>query len=115
MHRIFVTSNLKCEIEHVWAQLLFQISCGGGVWRLKFHPRKQDCLVAACMHDGFKVLQLTEEHQELKVVEEYRGHGSLAYGGDWSWAPSEAASKLATCSFYDNLLHLWTPSSQSRQ
>lgn len=92
--------------------MLLQVSCGGGVWRLKYHPKKESYLVAACMHDGFKLLKLTKEQQELELIEEYKGHGSLAYGADWSWALSEAVPKLATCSFYDNLLHLWTPISQ---
>lgn len=29
---------------------------GGGIWRVKFEPWSGDQILAACMHNGFKVL-----------------------------------------------------------
>jgi len=105
-------------------QTLSEISVGGGVWRVKWHPssaRRHDILVA-CMHDGFKVIQprtpLDLEDRvagptllngvEYKVTQRFDEHQSLGYGVDWSHASNAGGSTLvASCSFYDHILHTW--------
>nr|XP_005005127.1 diphthine methyltransferase [Cavia porcellus] len=59
----------------------------GGVWRLKWHPFHQDLLLAACMHQGFAILNCPEvtEKQEVTVLESHKMPNSLVYGADWSW------------------------------
>jgi diphthamide biosynthesis protein 7 len=89
-----------------------ELGCGGGVWRLKWHPARPELLLAACMHAGFKVLALDDAGAPHELAS-YTAHGvgkALAYGADWerSTRDGEAgALRAATCSFYDKALHLW--------
>ncbi|KAJ7706171.1 WD40-repeat-containing domain protein [Mycena rosella] len=92
-----------------------QVDVGGGAWRVKWHPaasRKNDLLVA-CMHDGFKVVRFATDADGAgfgggEVVKRFDSHTSLAYGVDWSFADTGGESFIASCSFYDHSLHLWT-------
>ncbi|KAF7347828.1 WD-REPEATS-REGION domain-containing protein [Mycena venus] len=93
-----------------------QVDVGGGAWRVKWHPstnRKNDLLVA-CMHDGFKVVRFAEPQDAGldggEVLKRFDSHTSLAYGADWSFADSGdgGESLIASCSFYDHSLHVWT-------
>jgi len=92
---------------------LTEIDVGGGAWRVKWHPcsaRRTDLLVA-CMHDGFKIIRFALDHGSAhgEVVKRFDTHKSLAYGADWSFNPREDDKTLiATCSFYDHKLHLWS-------
>ncbi|KAJ7169893.1 WD40-repeat-containing domain protein [Mycena filopes] len=89
-----------------------QVDVGGGAWRVKWHPspsRENDLLVA-CMHDGFKVVRFAQTGESLangEVIQRFDVHTSLAYGADWSFA-SETNTLIASCSFYDHSLHMWT-------
>lgn len=115
--RIFDARNAKTALE--------TIPVGGGIWRTKWHPsakRKGDVLLA-CMHGGFKVVHLDEPQlwlapDEKKTVRtwaettSFDKHKSIAYGVDWQRGTSPEAlmtddSLVASCSFYDHLLHLW--------
>jgi len=93
-----------------------QADVGGGAWRAKWHPsatRKNDLLVA-CMHDGFKVVRFDVEEtikNHWGIIRRYHEHESLAYGVDWSFAGvgnGDSGTVIASCSFYDHALHLWT-------
>lgn len=97
-----------------------RIEVGGGVWRTKFHPDpKRRAILLATMHDGFKVVELSErlvagegwesmQPEDAVVITRFDEHGSLAYGVDWCRAePVDGKSYVASCSFYDHTMHLW--------
>ncbi|GBB98557.1 hypothetical protein RclHR1_03260015 [Rhizophagus clarus] len=80
---------------------------GGGVWRLKWHPTKKNYFLAACMHNGFHVIKV-EEDITMKTTNSFMKHESLAYGVDWDYS-DQRTSLIASCSFYDHIIHLWEP------
>ena len=84
-----------------------EISLGGGVWKLKWRPEPHSThLLVAAMHNGFHIVNSSSEPV---VAASYHEHTSLAYGCDWSkQEPVEGHSLIATCSFYDHSLHIWT-------
>ncbi|KAG6618953.1 uncharacterized protein IUM83_01503 [Phytophthora cinnamomi] len=85
---------------------------GGGVWRLKWHPAesRKELLLAACMHNGFQVLELAAGDSKLRRAASYDRHDSLAYGVDWWLHPAALAAKapvVGSASFYDHVFHVW--------
>ncbi|XP_021049657.1 diphthine methyltransferase isoform X2 [Mus pahari] len=69
-------------------QPLADVPVQGGVWRLRWHPVHHHLLLAACMHNGFKILncqKAIEEKQDITVLTSHKMPNSLVYGADWSW------------------------------
>jgi diphthamide biosynthesis protein 7 len=94
--RLWDVRNMRGEVGSV--------GVGGGVWRIKQRGTR---LLVGAMHNGFKVI----EGQD--IVEEYDEHESLAYGADWVKGmeievDNVAHDVIATCSFYDHLLKVWS-------
>ncbi|KAK9318222.1 WD40-repeat-containing domain protein [Lipomyces starkeyi] len=83
-----------------------ELSLGGGVWRLIDHPKVAEKLVlSCCMHGGARVINTSDELSDASVVGNIsEGHESMLYGGDWS----SDGGYIATCSFYDKKLNLWS-------
>lgn len=83
-----------------------ELRLGGGVWRLKWEPGPEILLLAACMHNGFHVVDTSGS--KLQKVVSFTEHESLAYGADWCWSATSGPSRVvASASFYDHLLCLW--------
>jgi diphthamide biosynthesis protein 7 len=80
---------------------------GGGVWRIRWHPRRADLLLLASMYAGAHLVHATRD--SLRVHMHVPLHESITYGAAWSPAPN-AGYLAATCSFYDRRLALWRPS-----
>lgn len=97
------------------------IKLGGGVWKIRAHPRTNDSiLLCACMQNGFVIVNLSTE----MILCHYREHTSLAYGCDWQTKDSihqltelmdvcmnendnPMENLIASCSFYDKTVHVW--------
>ncbi|KAF9919611.1 Diphthine methyltransferase [Linnemannia zychae] len=110
------TSKAYDENVLIWdtrsmRQPLSTTETGGGVWRLKWHPTRKDVLLTGCMHNGFHVINYDEGWSTGTIGSSFMEHTSLAYGTDWSYAPTKGNELplVASCSFYDHLLHLWRP------
>ena len=105
---VFVTGSYD-EHVRIWdlrkmKSPMKMLNVSGGVWRLKFHETNEDLLLAACMHDGFKILDVKDE---IKVLNHYQKHESLAYGVDWCLNEKQEGMSICSCSFYDHLMNFW--------
>jgi len=94
---------------------LSETHVGGGVWRLKWRPGDGERLLAACMHNGFSVLDCRDiSSGGQEILKRFERHESLAYGADWCFSSSDddsdkelLADVVASCSFYDHKLCVW--------
>lgn len=128
-----VTTVVHCDVElwtggyddhvRIWDHRKMRVplaekNLGGGVWRLKFHPRDPSTILAACMYDGFKVLERKSSNDDcIDIRTEYRKHESIAYGAAWlsngNGTGNMSGSLALTASFYDKSLRLWNLAADS--
>eukprot|EP00933_Yihiella_yeosuensis_P038130 TRINITY_DN32089_c0_g1_i2.p1 TRINITY_DN32089_c0_g1~~TRINITY_DN32089_c0_g1_i2.p1 ORF type:complete len:364 (+),score=81.88 TRINITY_DN32089_c0_g1_i2:64-1155(+) len=88
-----------------------------GAYHLAWHPTWPDVIAVAAMRSGFPLLRVNGSHFE--DVGSYASdapegkHGSLGYGISWQYpcdlpGRSDGRWFLASASFYDRSLHLWS-------
>ncbi|XP_029168154.1 diphthine methyltransferase isoform X2 [Nylanderia fulva] len=107
------------EILRLWdkrnlKQPTSETNLNGGIWRLKWDPFAHQYLFAACMYEGFKIVNCDND---VSTIGYYNKHCGLAYGCDWSLLKREDVSHLkisngetlvSTCSYQDCALKLST-------
>lgn len=76
---------------------------------MTWHPADGNYLAAACMHKGCTVLKTQSPATSgMQAVQRYDAHESIAYDVEWVRI-TENKHIVVSCSFYDNMLHFWSP------
>lgn len=79
---------------------------------MTWHPADGNYLAAACMHNGCTVLKTqSPATYGMQAVQRYDAHESIAYDVEWVRI-TESRYIVVSCSFYDNMLHFWSPGSR---
>lgn len=109
---------------------LGNVQVGGGVWRIKWHPKDPARMLVGAMHGGCRILDIPgirdhdgDSHNgstsndsdsmgiggtlEMNIVKEFTEHRSMAYGADWIYEEHGRYEAAASCSFYDRQAFVW--------
>ncbi|KAL1410347.1 hypothetical protein Q8F55_004355 [Vanrija albida] len=95
---------------------LADVELPGGIWRTRWHPSASRAgdILNATMHGGFAVVRLPTGlataddpagSHEAEIIKTFPG--TLGYGADWCRRDDGDESVVATCSFYDHVMHVW--------
>ena len=94
---------------------LANINVGGGVWRIKWHPKDVNRMLVGAMHGGCRLVEVSGIQSSSTddfdvnacVTEEFTAHDSMAYGADWIYCENQSFEAAASCSFYDRQAFIW--------
>lgn len=86
---------------------------GGGVWRLKWEPSKQEYLLSASMFNGAHIINTND--MSADICQSFgEKENRLFYGADWCSLSIDTTDKclksnriITMCSFYDHKLDLF--------
>ena len=103
--------NLRSWDTRQTKQPLETLNLGAGVWRIKqlvqassrVTGSDSSLLATATMGNGFHIVDKCKGN----ILGQFTGHSSLAYGVDW-YPGSGEENILASCSFYDHVLKIWS-------
>jgi len=108
------------DMRKLSGEPLGKVNVGGGVWRIKWHPKDASRMLVASMHGGCRLVDvpnielpsissLVSDHTEFKmnIVKEFTEHKSMAYGADWICGENGGFESAASCSFYDCQAFIW--------
>ena len=115
-----------------WKEPLCRVNVGGGVWRIRWHPKVEGRILVGAMHGGCRIVTVdglggsdvseTDAVLKTQIESEFTKHESMAYGADWlvtegivccatdgdgESSPSMINEYAASCSFYDRRVCLW--------
>ena len=97
--RVWDSRNLKKPITE-------PLKVNDGVWRLKWHPTKENLLLGACMRSGFIIM---EQVHILDIWSDNHNPGTWeALGYGVNWLIQGDSTSIATASFYDKSLRMLT-------
>ena len=108
---------------------LSRVDVGGGVWRVKWHPRDKGRILVGAMHGGCRVVDIpylssnsnwrhnennndvddvdASRSYDMHIKREFVAHESMAYGADWIYLDGQYEA-AASCSFYDRQAFIWS-------
>lgn len=103
------------DMRKLSGEPLGKMHVGGGVWRIKWHPKDQSRMLVGAMHGGCRLVDVPnisssisdDTECEMNIVKEFTDHKSMAYGADWVYGENGDFEAAASCSFYDRQAFMW--------
>jgi WD40 repeat protein len=108
------------DMRKLSGEPLGKVNVGGGVWRIKWHPKDASRILVGAMHGGCRLVDVPNielaspsssisDHTEcmMNIVKEFTEHKSMAYGADWVCGENGDFEAAASCSFYDCQAFIW--------